>query len=160
MEVYSLKSRWVQQTLQFTPLVLKLSLIRFHLLWGEFSAFSAAITPFTIFSNFCSTRYPSLLGGQRYERYGMRGLPNTSTHQLTSVIFGNWLIYHVLSLVWEIVGWTNCLKLAWGFVVHECPLGGTTYDAHISAAFINDSARLVQDIIHLLDLQKSPGLLR
>ena len=29
-------------TLQFTPLVLELSLVRSHLLWGELSAFSAA----------------------------------------------------------------------------------------------------------------------
>ena len=41
--VYSLISHRVQQTSQFTPLVLELSLIRSHLLWGEFSAFSAAI---------------------------------------------------------------------------------------------------------------------
>ena len=41
--VYSLISHQVQQILQFTPLVLELSLVRSHLLWGEFSAFSAAI---------------------------------------------------------------------------------------------------------------------
>ena len=40
---YSLISHRVQQTSQFTPLVLELSLVRSHLLWGEFSAFSAAI---------------------------------------------------------------------------------------------------------------------
>ena len=40
------------------------------LLGGEFSAFSAANAVHN-FSNFHSTRYPSLLGGQR--RYGMRG---------------------------------------------------------------------------------------
>ena len=43
MNVYSLISHWVQQTSQFTPLVLELSLVQFHLLWGEFSTFSAAI---------------------------------------------------------------------------------------------------------------------
>ena len=32
----------VQQTAQFTPLVSELTRIRSHLLWGEFSAFSAA----------------------------------------------------------------------------------------------------------------------
>ena len=53
----------VQQTLQFTPLVLELSLIQSHLLWGEFSACSAADAIHN-FSNFHSTRYPSLLGGQ------------------------------------------------------------------------------------------------
>ena len=42
MYVYSLISHRVQQTSQFTPLVLELSLVRSHLLWGEFSAFSAA----------------------------------------------------------------------------------------------------------------------
>ena len=41
--VYSLISHRVQQTSQFTPLALELSLVRSHLLWGEFSAFSAAI---------------------------------------------------------------------------------------------------------------------
>ena len=35
--VYSLIPPWVQQTSQFTPLVLKLSLIQSHLLWGECS---------------------------------------------------------------------------------------------------------------------------
>ena len=33
---YSLISPWVQQTLQFTPLVMDLFLIWLHLLWGEF----------------------------------------------------------------------------------------------------------------------------
>ena len=70
VEVYSLKSPWVQQTLQFTPLVLELSLIQSHLLWGEFSTFSAADAIHNI-SNFRSTKYPSLLVGQR--RHGMRG---------------------------------------------------------------------------------------
>ena len=64
VNVYSLISPWVQQTLQFTPLVLELSLIWSHLLWGKFSAFSAAnaVHNFPIFR---STRYPSQLGGQR-----------------------------------------------------------------------------------------------
>ena len=76
-DVYSLKSPWIQQTLQFTPLVLQFSLIWSHLLWAEFSAFSAAnaIHKFPIFH---STSYPLLLGGQR--QYGMRSLPDTSTH--------------------------------------------------------------------------------
>ena len=37
-----MNSPLVQQTLQFTPLVLELSLIWSHILWREFSAFSAA----------------------------------------------------------------------------------------------------------------------
>ena len=41
--VYSLISHRVQHTSQFTPLVFELSLVRSHLLWREFSAFSAAI---------------------------------------------------------------------------------------------------------------------
>ena len=53
----------VQHTLQFTPLV-----------------FSAANVIHN-FSSFHSTKYPSLLGGQR--QYGMRSLPNTSTHDST-----------------------------------------------------------------------------
>ena len=40
--VYSLISPWAQQTSQFTPLSLENSLIRSHLLWGQFSAFSTA----------------------------------------------------------------------------------------------------------------------
>ena len=83
VEVYSLKSPWVQQTLQFTPLVLELSLIRSHLLWGEFSAFSAADAIHN-FSNFHSTRYPSLLGGQR--RHGMRGF---AQHLYTLINFSD-----------------------------------------------------------------------
>ena len=56
--------------LQFTPLVLELSLTQSHLLWGEFSAFSAANAVHK-FSNFCSNWYPSLLGRQRL--YGKSG---------------------------------------------------------------------------------------
>ena len=37
VSVYSLKSHSVQQTSQFTPLVLELFLTESHLLWGEFS---------------------------------------------------------------------------------------------------------------------------
>ena len=109
VEVYSLKSLWVQQTLQFTPLlVLELSVIWFHI-WGDTAHF-LQLMPFTIFQFFIPPRtpipsaeitlpvlcimtrgiagsqvtlcgectYPSLLGGQR--QYGMRSLPNTSTH--------------------------------------------------------------------------------
>ena len=61
--------------IQFTPLVLELSLIGSHLLWGEFSAFPAANVRHS-FATVRSTRYP--LGGQR--QYGMRSLPDTSTH--------------------------------------------------------------------------------
>ena len=58
-------------------MVLELSLIRSHLLWGEFSTFYAAnaIRDFPIFR---STRYPLRLGGHR--QYGMRSLPDTSAH--------------------------------------------------------------------------------
>ena len=102
----SLKSPSVQQTLQFTRPVLKLSLVRSHLLWGEFSAFSAAnaIHNFPIF-------VPPGAHPWRVDRGGMvwEVLPNTSTYELTSVIFGNLLIYHVLPLVWEIVRQTNRL---------------------------------------------------
>ena len=50
--VYGLISPWVQQTSQFTLLVLELSLIWSHVLWGEFSTFSAAnaIHNFPIFT--------------------------------------------------------------------------------------------------------------
>ena len=51
VDVYGLIYPWVQQTLRFTHLVLGLSLLRTHLFWGEFCAFSAAnaIPNFTIF---------------------------------------------------------------------------------------------------------------
>ena len=96
VEVYSLRSPWVQQALQFSPLVLELSLIRSHLLLGELSTFSAAnvIHNIPVFvppgTHQCWVDSGSMV---------WKVLPNTSTHQLTSVIFGNWLIYHVLPLV-------------------------------------------------------------
>ena len=112
-----MKSQWVQETLQFTLLVLELSLIQFHLLWGEFIAFSAA-NAIHSYSSFHSTRYPSLLGGQR--RYGMRGFAWSK---------GNWLIYHVVPFVWEIVGRTpranrsSCHDFCGSWNVHlEVPL--------------------------------------
>ena len=40
------------------------ALLQSHLLWGEFSAFSASVTNHYNFSLFCSTKYPSLLGGK------------------------------------------------------------------------------------------------
>ena len=40
--VYSLIFHRVQQTSQFKPLVLELSHVQSHLIWGEFSTFSAA----------------------------------------------------------------------------------------------------------------------
>ena len=70
--------------------VLELSLIRSHLLWGEFSAFSAANAVFTIFPIFVppGTHTAGWTEAVWYERF----LLNTSIHELTSVIFGNWLI--------------------------------------------------------------------
>ena len=78
-----------------------------HLLWGEFSAFSAANAVHNFFQ-FLFHQVPITAGWTEavwYERF----LPNTYTHQLTSVIFGNWLIFHVLPLVWEVVRRTNRL---------------------------------------------------
>ena len=40
----------------------------------------------------------------------MRGLPNTSTHQLTSVIFGNWLILRCVTIG---VGDCEANQLSW-----------------------------------------------
>ena len=45
---------------------------------GENSANFLQLMPFTIFHFFCSTRYPSRLGGQR--QYGIRSLSNTPIH--------------------------------------------------------------------------------
>ena len=81
MYVYSLISHRVQQTSQFTSLVLELSLVRSHLLWGEFSAIFCSYSH-SQFSIVRSTRYPSLLGGQR--RHDMKGLP-TPLHMADSV---------------------------------------------------------------------------
>ena len=83
---------------------------------------------------FCSSCHSQFLQFSFHHYWVDRGgmvwefLPNTSTHELTSVIFGSRLIYHVL--------WGEPIVFARGFVVHECPLGGATVDAHISAAFI------------------------
>ena len=60
--------------------------------------FHNAISHFTILHFFFrSTRYPLLLGGQR--RSGMRGFAQHLYTQVTSVIWGNWLLYHVLPFV-------------------------------------------------------------
>ena len=87
----------VQQTAQFTPLVSELILIRSHLLWEEFSAFSAAnaISQFSIFFVPPGTHHCWVdRGGLVWEV-----LPNTSTHEATSVIWRNWLLCHVLPFV-------------------------------------------------------------
>ena len=131
VEVYSLKSPWVQQTLQFTPLVLELSLLRSHLLWGEFSAFSAADAIHN-FSNFRSTRYPSLLGGQR--QYGMRGF---AQHLYTSINFSD--LWELVNLPCATIGVGDCEAnqsswhvALWFMYVHlEAPLL-----MHYCAAFI------------------------
>ena len=80
-----------------TPLVLELSFIRSHLLWGEFSAFSAANTIHN-FSNFRSTRYPSLLGGQR--RYGMKGCCPTPLYTRSACCVVYWGSGYQITLVW------------------------------------------------------------
>ena len=122
VEVYSLKSPWVQQTLQFTPLVLELSLIRSHLLWGEFSAFSAADVIHN-FSNFRSIRYLSLLGGQR--QHGMRGF---AQHLYTLINFSD--LRELVNFPCATIGVGDCEanQSSWheAFVLQECPLGGAT----------------------------------
>ena len=79
VDVYSLISPWVQQTLQFTPLILELSLMRSLISSGDNSAHFLQLMPIKIFP-ICVPpgRYPSLMGGQR--QYGMRSLPHASTH--------------------------------------------------------------------------------
>ena len=122
VEVYSLKSLWVQQTLQLTPLVLKLSLIWSHLLWGEFSAFSAADAIHN-FSNFRSTRYQSLLGGQR--RHGMRGFAKHLYTFINFIDHRELVNFPCATLVWEIVRRTNRLgtrRLCFRNVHLEAPL--------------------------------------
>ena len=79
--VYSLKSSWVQQTSQFIPLVLELSLIWPHLHWGEFKHF-LQLKPFTFIFQFSFHWVAVWTEAVWYERF----LPNTSTHLLTSVI--------------------------------------------------------------------------
>ena len=143
VDVYSLKSPWVQHTLQFTSLVLELSLIWSHLLWGEFSAADAI----HIFSNFRSTRYASLLGGQRL--YGMRGF---AQHLYTLINFSDlWELVN-LSCATICVGDCEANQSSW----HECSLGGTTFDAHIDEAFISCLySRLWQ--LHCLHLEMKAG---
>ena len=131
VEVYSLKSPWVQQTLQFTPLVLELSLIRSHLLRGEFSAFSAADVIHN-FSNFRSTRHPSLLGGQR--RHGMRGF---AQHLYTLINFSD--LRELVNFPCATIGVGDCEanQSSWheAFVLQECPLGGATLDALLCSLY-------------------------
>ena len=95
VEVYRLKSPWVQQTLQFTPLVLELSLLRSH--------HSPLGRIQRIFCSWCHSQFFQfsfhqvlITAGWKEAVWYERFLPNTSTHQLTSVILGNRLIYHVL----------------------------------------------------------------
>ena len=112
----------VQQTLQFTPLVLELSLIQSHLLWGEFSACSAADALHN-FSNFHSTRYPSLLGGQR--RHDMRGF---AQHLYTLINFSD--LRELVNCPCATIGVGDCEanQSSWheAFVLQECLLGGAT----------------------------------
>ena len=68
VEVYSPKFPSVQQTLQFTPLVMELSLIWSHLLWGESSAFSAA-NEMHNFSNFPGTITAGWTEAVWYEKF-------------------------------------------------------------------------------------------
>ena len=76
VNVYSLISPWFQYPSQLTPLVLELSLIVSSPLSRIQRIFCSLCH--SQFSNFRSTRYPSLLGGRR--QYRMRSLPKTSTH--------------------------------------------------------------------------------
>ena len=72
---YLIMTRWItlqsSTTCTITPLILEHTLLRYHLVWGEFSTSSAI-------QCFYSTRYPLLLGGQM--QHGMRSLPHTSTY--------------------------------------------------------------------------------
>ena len=106
------------QTLQFTLLVLELSLIRSHLLWGEFSAFSAADAIHNV-SKFRSTMYPSLLGGQR--RHGMRGY---AQHLYTLINFSD--LRELVNFPCATIGVGDCEanQSSWhdAFVLQECPL--------------------------------------
>ena len=88
-------SPWFQQTAQFTPLVLELSFIRSHLLWGAHFLQLMWFHNSPIFFIPPGTHHAWVDRGS----LGWEVLPNTSTHELTSVIWGNWLIYHVLPFV-------------------------------------------------------------
>ena len=96
--------------------------IQSHLLWGEFSAFSAANALHNFF-NFCSTRYPSLLDGQR--RYGMRGF---AQHLYTSINFSD--LWELVNLPYATIGVGDCeanqsswYEALWFMIVHlEAPL--------------------------------------
>ena len=75
MYVYRLIPPWVQQTSQFTLLLLEFSYTVSSPLGRTQCTF--CIECHSQFSIFHSTRYPSLLGGQRWN--DVRGLPNTSS---------------------------------------------------------------------------------
>ena len=106
-------------------MVLELTLIRSHLLWGEFSAFFAA-DAICNFSNFRSTRYPSLLGGQR--QHGRRGF---AQHLYSLINFSDLRELVNFPCVINGVGDCEANQSSWqdAFVLQECPLGGATLDA-------------------------------
>ena len=88
VEVYSLKSPWVQQTLQFTPLVLELSLLYGLISSVENKAHFLQVMPFTIFQ-FSFHQLPITAGWTEavwYERF--------SQHLYTSINFSD---------IWELV---------------------------------------------------------
>ena len=99
--------------------------MRSHLLWGEFSAFSAADAIHN-FSNFRFTRYPSLLGGQR--RHALRGF---AQHLYTLINFSD--LRELVNFPRAAIGVGDCEanQSSWhkAYVLQECPLGGSTLDA-------------------------------
>ena len=65
VHVYGPHTLSVQQTVQFTPLVLEHTLSCSYCLKEEFSTFSAVIANHYNSAFFCSNKHPSLFGGQK-----------------------------------------------------------------------------------------------
>ena len=125
--VYSLISPWVQQSSQFTTLVLKFALMQPHLLWGEFKICSlcCSYSQYITIQRSRSTRYPSLLGGQK--QHCMKGLLDTSTHDWQrDSNTGQWLaVTHLstnraLSVLWSSdlteTGYHSAMCYQWWFI--------------------------------------------
>ena len=98
---------------------------------GRFSAFSAADAIHN-FSKFRSTRYLSLLGGQRW--HGMRGF---AQHLCTLITFSD--LRKLVNFPCATIGVGDCEanQSSWheAFVLQECSPGGATLDALLCSLY-------------------------
>ena len=152
VEVYSLKSQGFQLTTIYTRGNGTLS---YTISCGENSAHFLQLMQFTSFSNFRPTRYPSVLGGQR--RYGMSGF---AQYLYTSINFSDLRVGLLVNVPCATILVGNCEanQSSWheAFVFHECPLGGTTFDALLCSLYWLFVEPLV--VLRCLDLKTNTGL--